>query len=303
MSTDKSSISKMQKMMSKLHIANETAISFQMVSPKVFENQSLGCASDQQQRNCDRSRFFYKLRQKRKQRRLQRGPFHPNSRSQQQAHGIDRDDQEQKGEAKLITAIVGSSIARNIAVHNIESRRDEVRLRFQSGSDCAEALRWLQSTDGQCFMHGVHQLIFIIGTNDLHRVGAFETVQRIDHTVATVRGFYPRVDIVWQLLQQRTRKIWLLPEGQAVLDEIERCNMHLLELATKRNFYTIQPAIPIKYMCDGLHPSKYGVQMMEATIRNHLQNYKMVHSPSYFTDPCCFRNYVYPLPLMSIKFE
>ena len=302
MSKNKSSILKMQSMMSKMHIDNKTYISSQLVLPMVFENQSLSRTSDQQQQNCDRSRFFYKLRQKRKQRRLQHVPFHINSRHQQHTQEIERNNQEQSKEIKLITAIVGSSIARNISVKNIESGTDEVRLRFKSGSDCADALAWLQSTDGHFFMRGVHHLVFIIGTNDLHRVGAFETVQRIDHTIAKVRSLYSRVNIVWQLLQQRTRKTRLLSEGQAVLNEIERCNAFLLELAAKRNFDTIQPAIPIRYMYDGLHPSKYGVEMMEATIRGHLQKYKIVHSSPHSTGPCCLRNYVYPPPLMSIKF-
>ncbi|CAF1509394.1 unnamed protein product [Adineta ricciae] len=277
-------------------------ITSELVLPMVFENQALSRTSDHQQQNRDRSRFFYKLRQKRKQRRLQHGQIRRDSHYQHHAQEIERTDQKQQKEPRLITAIVGSSIARNIVVHNIESRTNEVRLRFQSGSDCAEALGWLQSTDGQFFMRGVHHLIFIIGTNDLHRVGAFETVQRIDYTIATVRCLYPKVSIVWQLLQQRTRKTWLLSEGQSVLNEIERCNVFLLDLATKRNFETIQPKIPIEYMYDGLHPSKCGVEMMEATIRNHLQKYKTVHSFLYSTDPCCFRNDVYLPPLMSIKF-
>jgi hypothetical protein len=112
--------------------------------------------------------------------------------------------QEQKRENKLITAIVGSWIARNISVKNIESETDEVRLRFKSESDCADALAWLKSTEGQIFMHDVNQLIFIIDTNNIHRVDAYETVQRIDYMIKTVRCLYPGINIVWQLLQQRT---------------------------------------------------------------------------------------------------
>ncbi|CAF1677504.1 unnamed protein product, partial [Didymodactylos carnosus] len=97
---------------------------------------------------------------------------------------------------KLITAIVGSSIARNISVKNIETETDEVRLRFKSGSDCADALAWLMTNEGQTFMHNVNQLIFIIGTNDIHRVGADETVRRISQTVESVRYLYPGVNII-----------------------------------------------------------------------------------------------------------
>jgi hypothetical protein len=308
MSKNKSAISKIQKMMDKMHIDHDTYPSSQLVLPMIFENLSLNRSSHHhhhhhQQQDHDRSRFFYKLRQKRKQRRLQHGLLPARSHHQQHTQEIERNHREEKRKIKLITAIVGSSIARNISVKNIESETDEVHLRFKSGSDCADALAWLQSTDGQLFIRGVHQLVFIIGTNDLHRVGAFQTVQRIDHTIATVRGLYPGINIVWQLLQQRTRKTWFLPEGQAVLDEIEKCNMFLLELAAKRKFDTIQPAIPIRYMYDGLHPSKYGVEMMEATIRNHLQKIKMVHSSSYSTDFRSYQSNTPPQPLMSINFR
>jgi hypothetical protein len=299
MSKNKSSISKIQKMMYHMHIDDETYASSQLVLPMVFENRSLNRSShhhqQQKQQDCNRSCFFYKLRQKKKQRRLQHGPLHIRAHKQQHT-------QEQKRDTKLITAIVGDSIARNISVKTLESVTDEVRLRFKSGSDCADALAWLQSTDGQVFMRGIHQLIFIIGTNDLHRVGAFQTVQRIDHTIATVRHLYPGINIVWQLLQQRTRKTWLLPEGQSVLHEIEKCNMFLLELAAKRRFDTIQPAIPIRYMYDGLHPSKYGVEMMETAIRNHLQKIKIVYSSSYSTDFRSYQSKTSPQPLMSINF-
>ncbi|CAF1551582.1 unnamed protein product, partial [Rotaria sp. Silwood1] len=76
---------------------------------------------------------------------------------------------------KLITAFIGSAIARNRSVKHIESETDEVRLHFKSGSDCAEALAWLKTHEGQMFMRNVDQLIFIIGTNDIHRVGADKT--------------------------------------------------------------------------------------------------------------------------------
>ena len=280
MSKSKVSVLKVQNMMNKMHIDDEPCSSHQAVLPMVFENQSFNYSPNHQQpkkQHCGRAHFFHQLRQKKKQRRLQHGPLpvrhHHRQQYVQQTNRINR---EHVRENKLITAIVGSSIARNIVVRNVESETDEVRLRFKSGSDCADALAWLESTDGQSFMRSVNQLIFIIGTNDIHRVGAFQTVGRIDQTVEPVRRSYPSVNIVWQLLQQRTRKTWLLPEGSAVLREIEKCNVLLLELAAKKKFNTIQPSIPIQCMYDGLHPSAYGVEMMEATIRNYLQQNKMV---------------------------
>ena len=77
---------------------------------------------------------------------------------------MERNNREQKSESKLVTAMVGSSIARYITIKNIESGTDEVRLRFESSSDCADALAWLQSTDGHVFIRGVYQLVFTIGT-------------------------------------------------------------------------------------------------------------------------------------------
>ncbi|CAF3829227.1 unnamed protein product, partial [Rotaria sp. Silwood1] len=134
--------------------------------------------------------LFYRLRQKKKQRRLQHGPL-PVRHHQQHVEEIKRHNQEQKMENKLITAIVGSSIARNISVKNIENETNEVRLRFKSGSDCADALSWLESTDGQFFMRGVNQLVFILDTNDIYLVGAFQTVERIDYTIEKIRRSYP----------------------------------------------------------------------------------------------------------------
>jgi hypothetical protein len=97
-------------------------------------------------------------------------------------------------------------------------------------------------------------------------------------------------------------RFWLLPEGEAVLNEIEQCNMLLLELAAQRKFDTLQPAIPIQYMYDGLHPSKYGVEMMEATIRNHLQKRKIVYSSSCSSGFLSYQSDTSPPPLMSINF-
>ncbi len=55
-------------------------------------------------------------------------------------------------------------------------------------------------------MRDVNQLIFIIGTNDIHRVGADEAVRRISQTIELVRLLYPGVNIVWQLLQRSKKK-------------------------------------------------------------------------------------------------
>ena len=145
-------------------------------------------------------------------------------------------------------------------------------------------------------------MIFILGTNDIHRVGAHETIRRIDYTIDTIRRLYPGIIIVWQLLQRRTRKTWLLREGSEVLNEIEQCNVQLLELASEKKFFTIQPDIPINEIYDGLHPTLYGVRMMETTIRNYLTEKKMVYSSSWSTGARHFECDASPVPLMSIKF-
>ena len=307
MSASNPSISKIERMMHKMHIDDDKDASSQMVLPMILKNRSSNRFSHHQHQNQhqgdrDRSRFFYKLRLKKKQRRLQREPRCERSHRRQHEREKERNSEQQERLSKLVTVIVGSSIARNITVRNIESESDEVRLRFKSGSDCADALAWLQSTDGQFFVRGTHQLVFILGTNDLHQVGAFQTVQRIDYTVATVRQLYPEVNVVWQLLQQRTRQTRLLPGGQAVLNEIDKCNMLLLELAAERRFDTIQPAIPIQYMYDGLHPSKHGVEMMEGTIRNYLEKVKMVCWSPFSFDCCNNQIGTSAKPLMSISF-
>jgi lysophospholipase L1-like esterase len=316
MSKNRVSIVKVQKMMDKMHINDEICASSQSIVSGTVENQPLNRSQHlKQQQQRDRSRFFYHLRQNRKQRRLQHGPL-PVCHHQQQQHvkEIKRNNQEQKREIlgqhiidslklgnKLITAIVGSSIARNLSVKNIDSETDEIRLRFKSGSDCSEALAWLKTTEGQMFMHNVNQIIFVLGTNDIHRVNADEAVRRIAYTVQSIRYLYPGVNIVWQMLQRRTRKTWLLPEGEPVMHEISRCNVQLSKLAAQMNFDTIQPNIPINYMYDGLHPSAQGVKMMEMTIRNYLKKNKMVYSSSFSAIPSLFQIITSPPPLMSIN--
>ncbi|CAF1039027.1 unnamed protein product [Didymodactylos carnosus] len=148
-----------------------------------------------------------------------------------------------------------------------------------NGSDCVDALAW--TNEDQTFMQNVNRLIFIIGTNNTHRVGADETVRCISQTVESVRYLYPDLNIIWQLLQKRSSKTWLLPEGQPVLNEISRCNIQLTQLAAEMKFNTIQPDIPIEYMCDGLHPSAHGVRMMETNIRHYLKENKTIYSSSF----------------------
>ncbi|CAF4243896.1 unnamed protein product, partial [Adineta steineri] len=48
-----------------------------------------------------------------------------------------------------------------------ESNSDEIRFRFKSESHCTDALVWLKSNEDQ---------ILVIGTNDIHQIGANETV-------------------------------------------------------------------------------------------------------------------------------
>ena len=57
----------------------------------------------------------------------------------------------------------------------------------------------------------------------------------------------------------------MLPDGLPVLNEIQRCNIQLLQLAEQRNFHAIPPGIPITKMYDGLHPTTYGVRLTESS--------------------------------------
>lgn len=288
-------------------------MSSQSILSKVVERHLLNRTQYLLQQR-DRSRFFYQLRQNKKKRCLQHGSIRHHQQHQylKEINMYDHEKEKQKfalqkndlirERKKFITGIVGSSIARNISIKNIESETDEVRLRAKSGSDCAEVVTWLKSNDGQIFMKDIHQLIFIIGTNDVHRVGAHRTVQRIDHTIETIKNLYPNVNIVWQLLQRRTRKTWHLPEGQAVLNEIRLCNVQLLQLAEEKKFDTIQPDISINRMYDGLHPTPDGVKMMEITISNHLKRKQFVYSSSFQHIPPLFQSVYTPPSLMSINF-
>jgi hypothetical protein len=93
----------------------------------------------------------------------------------------------------------------------------------------------------------------------------------------------------------------LLPPGQPVLDEIRSCNIKLTELAMSMKFDTIQPDIPIECMYDGLHPSPYGVKLMETTIRNYLARNKPIYSSSFSQIPSLLHIVVYPPSIMSAK--
>ncbi len=81
-------------------------------------------------------------------------------------------------------------------------------------------------------------------------------------TVPSVCYFYPGVNIVWSLLQKRTRKTWLIFEGQPLLNEIRRCNIQPTQLVAETNFNTIRLAILIQHMNDCLQASPYSVVMM-----------------------------------------
>ena len=282
-------VRKMKRLMAKTHSRDEKLPSMTFGSMNIPESQSFK-RSQQTQQQRGHPCFFYRLRQKRKQLRLRQGQ-HPVDLQRRHPRVIDRNDRREARETlspnlnvplakqkKYVTGIVGSSLARHISVENIECDDQEVRLRFKSGSDCADALAWLKSNEGQKFMRSVNQLVFVLGTNDVHRVGATETVRRIDRTVEEIRRLYPGVNIIWQLLQRRTRKTWLLPEGQPVLIEIAKCNTELLKLAAQRRFDTVQPDIPITDMYDGLHPTARGVRLMEAAIRDYLNENRINYS-------------------------
>ena len=122
-------------------IDGEIITSTQPVFSNLLKNQPAHHSQQPRQQH-DHSRFFYELRQN------QRNDFRV----------IDRNDQQQARETpaqhlinslektkKFITGIVGSSIARNSLIENIKNGENNICLRFKSGSDCADALAWLQS--------------------------------------------------------------------------------------------------------------------------------------------------------------
>ena len=66
-------------MMHKIRIHDKSPSSNQVVLSMIFANQSVSrsthCQLQQQKQHCNRARFFYQLRQKKKQRRLEHGPL------------------------------------------------------------------------------------------------------------------------------------------------------------------------------------------------------------------------------------
>jgi hypothetical protein len=80
--------------MSKMHIDGEILTSAQPVSSNLLKNQPINHSQQPRQQH-DHSRFFYQLRQKRKQRRLQQGP-RPIHHQRNNLRVIDRDDQQQE---------------------------------------------------------------------------------------------------------------------------------------------------------------------------------------------------------------
>ena len=93
----------------------------------------------------------------------------------------------------------------------------------------------------------------------------------------------------------------MLPEDQAVLNEIQRCNIQLLQLTEQWNFHAIPPGISITEMYDGLHQTQYGGRLMETGMRDYLNKNK----PQYSSSPNSFplaRILFCPVPLTSTKF-
>jgi hypothetical protein len=173
---------------------------------------------------------------------------------------------------KRITVVAGSSMASHLIEHNLQTTKDIVKLTYESGCNCARMLNWLSSFEGRQFMHRAGRLILILGTNDLHTVGAEETVHRVRETVESIRLLYPGIQIIWQLLQWRMKPTRYLSCGTEVLREIAKCNMMLLELARRLNFQIVDPALTRHHIChDNLHPTNSGSRLIENSIRSFLE--------------------------------
>ncbi|CAF0923469.1 unnamed protein product [Rotaria sordida] len=88
-------------MMHEMHIDDKPSTTSQFILPMVFENQSLNHSPHHQQQlhkqHCDRTRFFYQLHQKKKERRLPHGPLSVRH-HQQHVKEIKRNNQDQKRE-------------------------------------------------------------------------------------------------------------------------------------------------------------------------------------------------------------
>jgi len=174
---------------------------------------------------------------------------------------------------KPITVVAGSSMASRLIERNLGTPRDIVKLTFESGCNCEKMLTWLNSIEGRHFMYGASRLILILGTNDLHVVGAEGTLYRIKQTVESIRVSFPSIMIVWQLLQWRTKATRYLLSGFDVLQEIAKCNAMLLDLAGALHFHTIDPALTRHHICDdNLLPTSYGSRVIENWIRSFLEH-------------------------------
>ena len=173
---------------------------------------------------------------------------------------------------KPVTVVAGSSMASRLIERNLCTSQDIVKLSFESGCNCEKMLTWLTSIEGRDFMYGVSRLILILGTNDLHVVGAEGTFYRIKQTVESIRVLFPTVKIVWQLLQWRTKPTRYLFTDFDVLQEIANCNRMLIDLAGALRFHTIDPALTRSHICgDNLHPTSNGSRMIETCIRSFLE--------------------------------
>ncbi|UJR18988.1 hypothetical protein I4U23_022118 [Adineta vaga] len=173
---------------------------------------------------------------------------------------------------KPITVVAGSSIASRLIEYNLQTTKDLVKLTYESGCNCFKMLTWLRSIEGQEMMRGASRIILILGTNDLHVMCAEETVHRIRETVEAIRLLYPGLQLAWQLLQWRIKGTRYLSSGVRVLQEIDKCNIMLLELSHRLNFQTIDPRLTRYHISDdNLHPTYEGSRIIEQCVRQFLE--------------------------------
>jgi hypothetical protein len=173
---------------------------------------------------------------------------------------------------KPITMMAGSSITSRLIEQNLQTSQDEVRLTFESGCNCGKMLPWLSTLEGRRFMHGARRLILILGTNDFHVVGVKGKIHRIKYTIESIRYSFPGVQIVWQLLQWRTKATRYISEGQNVLQGIVRCNVLLVQLARMLRFQTTDSELTRNHICcDNLHPIPNGSREIQRCIRTFLE--------------------------------
>ncbi|CAF1413639.1 unnamed protein product [Adineta ricciae] len=173
---------------------------------------------------------------------------------------------------KPIVVVAGSSMASRLNEYSLQTSKSLVKLTYESGCTCFKMLSWLRSIEGQEMMYGASRIILILGTNDLHVMRAGETVHRIRETVEAIRLLYPRVQVVWQLLQWRMKATRYLSDGIEVLKELDKCNIMLLELSRRLNFQTIDPRLTKDHIGkDNLHPTYEGSRIIEHSIRLFLE--------------------------------